>query len=135
MKYVEHKPESDFFNVKYFDVFKKILIAEVEVVNPKKALEIYSKFWDQEWNDYTIKQLVDVLKNDINIGTDKNDLMKAGIDNKNYFRDIIEILGEIADSRINQELETLLANPKLAMDAKKAIEKINSKEKVTIDQK
>lgn len=127
VKYVDHKPELDFFNVKYFD-FNNKLIGEVEVVNPKKASEVYSKVWNQEWNDYAITKLVEELEKGKNVSFIKDYLKNTGIDNKNYFRDIFEILGEIADSRTIVQLETFLINPELAEDTKRAIKKIKYKE-------
>ena len=132
VEFVEHEAEADFFKVKYFD-FRNKLMGEVEVVNPKKATEAYAKVWNEEWNDYTTGQLMDVLKNGKHLHADKNALIKVGIHNPNYYRDLLEILGEIADRSINPSLETLLSNPKLQADVQKAIEKINKREQETTD--
>jgi hypothetical protein len=126
--YIDRKPESDFFHVKYFDWGNKLL-GEVEVVNPKRASEVYYKVWNQEWNDYAIKKLVEILEKGKNVPIDEDNSKQTGIDNQNYFQAAIEILGEIADSQVIPLLKSYLDHPKLAEDAKKAIKNIEKREK------
>lgn len=125
--YIDRKPESDFFHVKYSDRGK--VLGEVEVVNPERASKVYAGLWNQEWNDYAIKKLVEVLEKGRNVSIDEDYLKKTEINNRNYFRDVVDILGKIADSRAIQPLKSYLDHPKLAKDAKKAIENIEKREK------
>ena len=126
--YVDHKPKTDFFKVKYFSDWGKLkLIGEVEVVNPQKASEVYSKVWKQEWNDYAIKKLNDVLIKGKNVSNIKVYLKRNGIDNRNYFEDVINILGKIADNRAIAPLKNYLSHPKLANKVQKAIKEIGKR--------
>ncbi|MFC1550730.1 hypothetical protein ACFL46_05495 [Candidatus Neomarinimicrobiota bacterium] len=126
VKIIDRNSEFDFFQVKYFD-YNQTLLGEVEVVNPKRASEIYSKLWNQEWNNYTINKLIEILKNGRNTNIDKDALKNIGIDNNNYFQDIIEILGEISNDQAIPVLNTYLDHPILADSAKKAIESIEAR--------
>lgn len=132
VEYIDYTPQCDFFHVKYFDPFGRAedeLFAEVEVVNPNRASEVYAGLWNQEWNNHAIKKLAEVLEEGRNVRIDKDSLKRAGIDNKNYFQDVIDILGKIADNRAIQLLKSYLAHPKLAENAKDAIENIEKREK------
>jgi len=132
IEFIDYTPQCDFFHVKYFDPFgrgKDKLFAEVEVVNPNRASEVYAGLWNQEWNSYAVEKLAKVLEAGRNVRIDKNSLKRTGIDNENYFQDVIEILGKIADTQSIQLLNSYLAHPKLGENTKVAIENIEKREK------
>ena len=128
VKYVDKKPNSDFFKVEYFSIWgKQQSLGKVEVVNPKRAPEVYSKVWNQEWNDYAIKKLIDVLKKGKNVSNVESYLIKEGIDNRNYFKNVIDILGKIADNRAIAALNNYLTHSIFADNAKKALKEIENR--------
>ncbi len=126
VQYVDRYAKTDFFSVRYFSYNKKLL-GEVEVVNPQKASKVYSKVWDQQWNDYTINKLAEILDKGRD-ASNNSDFLKTGTSNPNYFKDVIEILGQIADNRVIQSIKNYIDHPKLAEDAKKALENIEKRE-------
>lgn len=130
--FIDYTPQCDFFHIKYnsrkgpqYESYS----ADVEVVNPNRASEVYAGLWNQEWNNYAIKKLAEVLEEGRNVRIDKDSLKRTGVDNENFFQDVFEILGKIADNRAIQLLKSYLAHPKLAGNAERAIEHIESREK------
>jgi hypothetical protein len=128
VKYEVNKPNTDFFKVEYFTSFGELKsLGLVEVVNPDKAPDAYSKVWNQEWNDYATKKLVEVLNRLKNVSNEETYMKNEGIDNRNYFENVIDILGKIADNQAIAALKNYLTHSKFADNAKKAIKEIENR--------
>ena len=98
------------------EVKKRLKITdESRRVNRSKFVNLY----DPAWNIYAVKQLINALKQD-------NTPIK---DKVRYLKDVIEILGTIADNRAIDSLKNYLGHPELAENAKKAIEEIEKRGK------
>ena len=112
----------DFHTVEYRYSFR-----QADVINPERAKDVLSTFWNQGWNEYAIERLVAVLDTFKSINHEKDYkvyLIDNVIDNRNYFQDIIEILGSIGDSNVVDELKFYLNNPELGDITKKSMTEI-----------
>jgi hypothetical protein len=75
------------------------------------------KLYDQAWNTYAVTQLINALNEENEDVEDKD----------RYLKNIIDILGEIANAQAIGPLENYLAYPELAEYVEKAIEAIESR--------
>ena len=114
----------------YLDRFSIENITYLSTEEVKKKLKItdksrrvdrskFANLYDPAWNIYAVKQLINALKQDHTPIKDK----------ARYLKDVIEILGTIADTRAIDSLKNYLDNPELAENAKKAIEEIEKRAK------
>ncbi len=115
--------DNDFWRVIYKYSLNP-LVGEVEVVNPKKAIQVYSRLWDPRWNVYGVERLTKILENVKTLTIDKDYFKRNDIENEYFFHYVIEILGEIGDTSTVQTLNSYVDHPKLGEFAEKAIEKI-----------
>lgn len=115
--------DDDFWRVIYTYILNP-LVGEVEVVNPKKAIQVYSRLWDPRWNVYGVERLTKILENVKTLTIDKDYFKRNDIENEYFFHYVIEILGEIGDTSTVQTLNSYVDHPKLGKFAEKAIEKI-----------
>lgn len=115
--------DDDFWRVIY-EYSLNPLVGEVEVVNPKKATQVYSRLWDPRWNVYGVERLTKILENVKTLTIDKDYFKRNDIENEYFFHYVIRILGEIGDTSTVQTLNSYVDHPKLGKSAEKAIEKI-----------
>jgi hypothetical protein len=92
-----------------------------------RTTEVFSDTWSQHWNDHAIERLVDILETGRTTGTDSDYLREKGISNRDYFKDVIEILGAIGDSRAIEVLRLYVDHSELGKVANEAIAQIRDR--------